>query len=829
MSVRTTCPYCGVGCGVLVEPAGQGFSVRGDPEHPANRGRLCRKGATLAQTLDDDWRLTHPMVDGRQVSWFKALDTVAERFNRVRELHGPEAIAFYVSGQLLTEDYYVVNKLAKGYIGTPHIDTNSRLCMASAVVAHQRAFGEDLVPVCYEDLEQAALTLLVGSNMAWCHPILFSRLQAAREADPAKRLVVIDPRRTVTAEAADLHLPIRPGTDAALFNALLVHLADHGGLDEAFIGGHTDGLPAALAVAREGPCTLAALSAFCGVEQAALAMLFRWVRETPGMVSAFSMGVNQSASGSDCASAIINLHLASGRIGKPGAGPFSITGQPNAMGGREVGGLATTLAAHRGFDEAAAVQTFWGSPTIVQGPGLKAVDLFEAVHDGRIKALWIMGTNPVVSLPAADRVAAALARCPFVVVSDIARDTDTLRLAHVRLPAAGWGEKDGTVTNSERMISRQRPFRAPPGEARADWWMVCDVARRMGFTRGFDYPGPSAIFDEHARLITAGRRVLDLAACVGLSVQAYDNFPPTRWPAGCARLFTDGVFATPDGRARVHPVDGTRWPGEVGEGRFRLNTGRLRDQWHTMTRTGQVPGLCSAVPEPVVAIHPQDASGLGVDAGDLVRLSGAGGEALMRVALDPGLRPGEVFAAMHWSAVMAGFSRIGPVIQPDCCPFSGEPAFKHAMVAIERIEPDWSASLDTIARAVTGAGVYWATWPAADQQRTRLAGFGPAPHPEHLLAIPGGELTPWRYADVARGQARLAVSDAKGLVGVVVVGRRLDALAIELDVGYFGSGTLDARKRMALMAALTSKIDKKNVKISTFGKGLIDAELMKAE
>ncbi|HXR51699.1 MAG TPA: molybdopterin-dependent oxidoreductase, partial [Steroidobacteraceae bacterium] len=452
-AVRTTCPYCGVGCGVLAQQdANASWQVRGDPDHPANRGRLCSKGTALAATLGEDGRLLQPQVHGQDVGWDAALDAVASGLRRCIEDHGPESVALYVSGQLLTEDYYVANKLMKGYVGTANIDTNSRLCMSSAVSGHVRAFGEDVVPVDYEDLEAADLLVLVGSNLAWCHPVLMQRIQAERERRPALKVIAIDPRRTATAELSDLHLPLRSGTDVMLFNGLLVWLAAKGSMDSAFVSASTEGMVEALQAARVASSDIQATAQACGLDVSMLEQFFTLFASTERVVTLFSQGVNQSSVGADKVNSIINCHLLTGRIGRRGMGPFSITGQPNAMGGREVGGLSTQLAAHLQLQDPAhrdAVQAFWQSPSIASQPGLKAVELFEAVHDGRIKAIWIMATNPVVSLPDADRVRAALANCPLVIVSDCVSENDTLPYAHIRLPAAAWGEKEGTVTNSD--------------------------------------------------------------------------------------------------------------------------------------------------------------------------------------------------------------------------------------------------------------------------------------------------------------------------------------------------------------------------------------------
>jgi len=451
-----------------------------------------------------------------------ALQLIADRFKATIAEHGPDSVALYVSGQCLTEDYYVANKLMKGFVGSANIDTNSRLCMASSVAGHVRAFGEDIVPGIYEDWEEADLVVLVGSNAAWCHPVLHQRLTAARSAHGTK-VVVIDPRRTATAEAADLHLPLAAGTDVALFNGLLAHLAATGRTDRAWVARHAEGMDAALAAA--GPSDIEATAAICGVDPELLETFFEWFGANERVMTVYSQGVNQSRVGTDKVNAIVNCHLLTGRIGRPGMGPFSVTGQPNAMGRREVGGLANQLAAHMKFDDPtdrAALQAFWDAPTLAPRPGLKAVEMFDAVLDGRIKAIWIVATNPAVSLPRADRVRAALAVCPFVVVSDCWA-TDTTAHAHVVLPAAGWGEKDGTVTNSERVISRQRPFRAAPGQARADWWALAQVGRRMGWPAAFDWRNPAAVFREHAALsahANNGGRVFNIGAlAVSISVE----------------------------------------------------------------------------------------------------------------------------------------------------------------------------------------------------------------------------------------------------------------------------------------------------------------------
>ncbi len=724
---RTTCPYCGVGCGLVLTQQDQRIEVSGDPDHPANRGQLCVKGAALGETLGLEGRLLHPMLGGRRASWDEALNAVADGFRDTITKHGPDAVAFYVSGQLLTEDYYVANKLMKGFIGGANIDTNSRLCMSSSVAGHVRAFGSDTVPSCYEDLDRADLVVLVGSNAAWCHPVLFRRVVAARESRPSMRLVVIDPRRTATAEDADLHLRLRPGTDAVLFNGLLRHLAQGGFAEQDFVGRHTEGLDAALAAAGEGSDTATA----CDLDPALVGKFFDWFARTERVVTCYSQGVHQSSSGSDKVNAILNCHLLTGRIGRPGMGPLSLTGQPNAMGGREVGGLANQLAAHMGFEPAAVdrVRRFWNAPRLAERPGLKAVDLFRAVGKGEVRALWIMATNPAVSMPEAGAVRDALARCDFVVVSDCVADTDTTRLAHVLLPALAWGEKDGTVTNSERRISRQRALLPAPGEARADWWAATRVARRLGFAAAFPYESPAEIFREHCRLSAfenGGRRDFDIG---GLAEADYDLLEPTQWPvrrpgAGTPRLFGDGRFFHPGGRARFVPVT-PRPPVEAPseDYSFMLNTGRARDQWHTMTRSGRAPRLSAHAPQPTISMAPEDAAALGIADETLVRVSSRRGSVMIPARIDAGQRAGEVFIPIHWSDVNAARATVGRLIAGHADPVSGQPELKHTPVRIEAVAPSWRAlAYSRKAIAFDGAG-YWCRATGAGYVLHHLAGF----------------------------------------------------------------------------------------------------------
>ncbi len=704
--VRTTCPYCGVGCGVLAKVAADNtVSVRGDANHPANFGKLCSKGSALGETMSLEGRLLHPEIAGKRAAWDTALDLVARKFSETIAEHGPNSIGFYVSGQLLTEDYYVANKLMKGFIGSANIDTNSRLCMASSVTGHRRAFGEDIVPGTYEDFDQADLVVLTGSNTAWCHPILYQRLLAARKTRGTK-IVVIDPRRTATAEECDLHLPLDPGTDVLLFNGLLAHLRRSRAIDETYIAANTSGFYDAFSVAVADAPSIERVAKGCALRPADVRLFFEFFAATERTVTVYSQGVNQSAHGTDKVNAIINCHLATGRIGKPGMGPFSVTGQPNAMGGREVGGLANQLAAHMTFDTPADVDRvarYWQSQNIAQRGGLKAVDMFEAAGDGRIKALWIMGTNPAVSMPDARRVRAALKSCDFVVVTDVTR-TDTTRYADVLLPAAAWGEKDGMVTNSERRLSRQRSFMPLPGEARPDWQIICDVARRMGFAEAFAFESPAAIFREHAGLSAfenEGKRTFDIGGLACIDREAYESFAPRHWPTQkpaveLDRLFGDGRFPTPDGRARFVPVR-QESTALVIDASFpiALTTGRLRDQWHTMTRTGRVPRLMSNAPEPAVDINPADAAASELVDGDLVHLSSRYGFARAKVRLTEQQRPGQVFLPMHWSGDFAAIAGAGSLCTPITDPYSGQPELKHVPVRITREAVAWTGSLLT--------------------------------------------------------------------------------------------------------------------------------------
>jgi assimilatory nitrate reductase catalytic subunit len=763
---RSTCPYCGVGCGVIIRSEGDQITgVRGDPDHPANFGQLCTKGSTLHLTASAEvtrqTRLLHPMLREHRgdkplrVDWDSALELAADRFEQTIRTHGPDAVGFYISGQLLTEDYYVFNKLAKGLIGTNNIDTNSRLCMSSAVAGYKLTLGADAPPSCYEDVNHADCLFIVGSNTAFAHPVLFRRIEQAKVARPQMKIVVCDPRRTDTAELADLFLPILPGTDVMLFHGLLHIMLWEGWTRPDYIAQHTTGFDALKAIVRE--CTPELVAQTCGLRKDDLFTAAQWFAASPATLSLYCQGLNQSSSGTAKNAALINLHLATAQIGRPGAGPFSLTGQPNAMGGREVGGLANLLSAHRDManpQHRAEVAALWGVPSVPEKPGKTAVEMFQAAADGEIKALWIACTNPAQSMPDQATVRRALERAEFVVVQEAFATTSTCEFADLLLPATTWGEKDGTVTNSERRISRVRPAVGRPGSARHDWEIVVDFARRIeerfpsplpspACRRGsaptpalprkgreletpirghreletpsplwgegggegrqrrslFPYTSPESIWLEH-RESTRGRD-LDIT---GLSYAALEQ-SPQQWPfpegakQGRARLYEDGVFRTADGKARFadlkyQPV------AEARESRFpfSLTTGRLRDQWHGMSRTGTLGRLFGHVPEPVVQMQPQDMARRQLEDGDLVHVTSRRGSIMLPVQASPELGLSQAFIAMHWGEeFVSGVSSTGErlagvnaLTTSSYCPISKQPELKHAAVKILKAELPWT-------------------------------------------------------------------------------------------------------------------------------------------
>jgi assimilatory nitrate reductase catalytic subunit len=820
-TTRTTCPYCGVGCGVLATPdRNGGAAIAGDPEHPANFGRLCSKGAALGETLGLADRLLYPMIrcskgTMERVAWSDALDHVAHRFAHIVKRDGPGAVAFYLSGQLLTEDYYVANKLMKGFIGSANVDTNSRLCMSSTVAGHRRAFGADTVPGCYEDLDAADLLVLVGSNAAWCHPVLFQRMLANKQ-ERGVRMVVIDPRRTDTSGDADLFLGLKPGTDTALFAGLLVHLADSGALDPAYIESHTSGFAEALVRARAIAGSTAATALATGLSEPDVANFFQMFAETPRVVTLFSQGVNQSAQGTDKVNAIINCHLATGRIGKSGASPFSLTGQPNAMGGREVGGLANQLAAHMAFTPADIdrVRRFWKAPRIATHEGLKAVQMFEAIGRGEIKALWVMGTNPAVSLPDADAARASLKKLELFVVSENVRSNDTVNAGvHVLLPAQAWGEKSGTVTNSERRISRQRAFLDPPGETRPDWWIVGEVAKRLGFGAGFDFGSVADVFREHAALSAFennGARDFDIGALRSLSDQAFDELEPVLWPMRLGdigaqqRLFAGGGFFTSDQRARFIAPEIPALRTETNAGRpLRLNTGRVRDQWHTMTRSGLSPRLGQHLPEPFVEVHPDDALRFGVFDGGFARVVTDYGQCTLRVAVSERQQRGMLFAPIHWSEASASAARVGALAAPFTDPFSGQPESKATPASITPYEYVFRGFVLSRVRLELPSHAWWARVTVAGgygylfADNADLAGWQ-----SWLRSVAGPDLA--EYKDFGGGVFRAASFAQDRIQTCLFAGPARDAGDWNVVKSLFALDTLsDEQRRMLLSGKST--------------------------
>ena len=713
---KTTCCYCGVGCGVIVQSDGmQVTGVRGDPEHPANFGRLCTKGSTLHLTaspvLQQQARALVPELRTRRdterqpASWDETQDFLARRIAETVEKHGPDSVAFYISGQLLTEDYYVFNKLAKGLIGTNNVDTNSRLCMSSAVAGYKQTLGADAPPACYEDIDHAELLFISGSNTAYAHPILYRRIEDARRANPSMRMIVADPRRTDTARDADLFLQILPGTDVALLNGMLHICLWEDLVDLEFIAAHTEGFPELKRSVRD--YTPPHVAAICGIGEDDLFKAARWFGEAKAALSLYCQGLNQSSSGTAKNASLINLHLATGQIGKPGAGPFSLTGQPNAMGGREVGGMANLLSGHRDMANAghrAEVARLWGVDDVPATPGKTAVPMFEAVQKGEIKILWIACTNPAQSMPDQNLVHEALKNAELVIVQEAYRGTATVAYADVLLPATTWSEKEGTVTNSERRITRFKPVLPAPGEARHDWRIVVDLARRLEALMGrrqtlFPYETPEQIWNEH-RESTRGRD-LDIT---GLSYRILEQQGPQQWPfpegalVGKKRLYEDGVFPTTSGRARfvvtpyqpvAEPVD-ARYP-------FRMTTGRLRDQWHGMSRTGTVAQLFSHASEPAVVLAANDMERRFLKDGDLVHVTSRRGSQLLPALSGDDMRSGQAFVAMHWgeeyvsgrSTDGSGSHGVNALTSSALDPYSFQPEFKHAAVKILKAELPW--------------------------------------------------------------------------------------------------------------------------------------------
>jgi len=842
-TVRTTCPYCGVGCGIeaTIPKSDDGkqpriVTVTGDKEHPANLGRLCVKGSALGDTVSLKNRLLHPMVEGEQTDWDHALSVVSDKFKQIIQTHGPDSVAFYVSGQILTEDYYVANKLMKGYIGSANIDTNSRLCMSSAVAGHKRAFGVDSVPGCYEDFELADLVVLTGSNLAWCHPVLYQRIAAAKKERPSMKVVNIDPRATPTNDIADLHLPIKPGTDSHLFNGLLAYLAQQGKIDYLYLEQNTEGFGQTIASAQTTNPNLIETAKNCGIPESLLSKFFHWFSSTDKTVTIFSQGINQSSSGSDKVNSIINCHLATGRIGQPGMGPFSITGQPNAMGGREVGGLANQLAAHMDFSDEhkALVSEFWQTNNLAPKPGLKAVELFEAIERGDVKAVWIMATNPVVSLPNANQVKAALEKCEMVVVSDAIYPTDTGKYANVLLPAATWGEKDGTVTNSERRISRQRGFFELPADVKPDWWVLTQVAHRMGYKDAFDYTSPADIFREHARLSgykNNDERDFDISGLQDLSDEQYDTLEPIQWPVneahpyGQNRLYSDSKFYTGSRRARLIPIV-PKAPGDEPNEKFPLvlNTGRIRDHWHTMTRTGLSPRLSNHILEPFVQVHPNDAAKYQLINGDLAKVTTMHGEMNARIEVTDTQRKGEIFIPIHWTEQMSKRGRVGALVNPFTDPTSGQPEFKHTPAYIEPLPTTMHGFILCRDELRDLDSDYWVKVTGDNATRYEIASNQTLPTlleqvKSAISQQPNDDIIEFKASREAK--YRFAIIREDRLYACVFINNTIDLPSRQWLSGLFAKEKLSPDQRMSLLAGVPPKgeVDCGKAVCSCFGVG----------
>ena len=723
-TVRTGCPYCGTGCGLLAEASGERITaVRGDPEHPVSRGATCRKPLRLPDALTAPDRAIQPLwrADRRDrwepQTWRQAVARIARTLRTTIARHGADAVAFYISGQLLTEDYYAVNKLAKGFIGTNNVDSNSRLCMSSAVAGYTGALGSDGPPPGYADLDRADCLLVLGSNTSACHPIVWSRIR--RRQDRGATVIVVDPRRTPTAAMADLHLQVRPGSDLPLLSAILGVLDAEDLVDRDFLARHTNGGEATLAAAREWPPARAAEA--CGVPAEQIVEAARRFGAARRAMTLWSMGANQSTVGTLKNRALINLCLATGNIGRPGTGPLSLTGQPNAMGGRETGGLASLLPGYRTVsepDDRADMRRLWDIPAGARGisptPGLAATELVDALEDGRVKVVWIVATNPVVSQPDAARFAAALRRAELVVVQDAYHPTETSALAHLVLPASQWAEKEGTQTNSERRVSLMRRIVNPPGEALPDWQIFARVGRALGHRDQFAWTSAAAVFDEY--VATTDGRLCDQT---GLSHRRLADEGPIQWPvpargpagdghAGTERLYASRRFATPDGRARLTPTPHAE-PVDAPDDEFPLvlTSGRVAHQWHTMTRTAKAKDLLAAEPEPYVEVHPDDAANVAASDGDRVIVRSRRGRATLRLRLSDAVPPGTAFAPFHWGALNLppGDGALNEIVAAAIDPDSRQAELKATAVRLEPLGVNRPSGGRRRRLVVVGAGM----------------------------------------------------------------------------------------------------------------------------
>ncbi|MFI5138155.1 MAG: molybdopterin-dependent oxidoreductase [Sphingobacteriales bacterium] len=710
----STCCYCGVGCGVLIhKDKGGNVLVEGNAAHPVNKGMLCSKGLNLHYTVNDKSdRLLYPQMrynksmPMQRVGWDEALDRTAAVFKTFINKYGPDSVAFYASGQCLTEEYYVINKLMKGFIGSNNIDTNSRLCMSSAVAAYKMALGEDSVPLCYDDIELADCFYVTGANPAWCHPILWRRVEAHKAANPNIKIIVVDPRVTDSCSIADLHLQINPGTDITLNHAIGRALIENGDIDLDFVTHYAEGFEQYSAMVFKKTIAESALQ--CGVSEADIRLAAKYIAGAKGFISMWTMGLNQSSTGVNKNLSLINLNLITGNIGKPGAGPLSLTGQPNAMGGREVGGLANLLPAHRELSNPLhreEVQKFWGGAPINPKPGLTATEMFEALDNGTLKAIWIICTNPLTSLPNVRLAESALKKAKFVVVQEISDKSESLQYADVILPAAAWAEKEGTMTNSERRISYLNKIIEPPGEALPDAEIICRFAGKMGY-KGFDFENPAAIYAEHVRL--TAKTNIDVS---GLSYEILKEQGSVQWPykkkgqgAGTIRLFTDKRFYTPSKKAIIHPVPDANTSEKPDDTfPFILTTGRIRDQWHTMSKTGKVNKLNQHYPQSFMEIHPDDASALGINEGDITVITSRRGEVQVKAKISKQIKPGVVFLPMHWGKILGNdLNRVNNLTSNQVDPISKEPDFKYCAVNVVK----YKKPFQRIVVIGAGAGAY---------------------------------------------------------------------------------------------------------------------------
>lgn len=694
-SFKTTCSYCGVGCGMIVSQDKRGkLKLEGDKGHPVNKGMLCSKGMNLHYTAMDRsdrlrhpemrWSRKHPM---EEVSWDTAIDRAAAVFKTFIKENGPDSVGLYVSGQCLTEEYYLANKLVKGFLGTNNIDTNSRLCMSSAVVGYKKTLGDDNVPIAYEDIELSDCIFIAGANPAWCHPILFKRIENHKIENPNVKIIIADPRVTDSCSLADLHLQVQPGTDKSLFYGIGRYLIDNDMIDESFIRDHTNGFELYAKEVRKK--TLQEYAAICDVSVDDIIKTARFIGQSKGFITMWAMGLNQSTTGVNQNLALIDLNLITGKIGKKGSGPFSLTGQPNAMGGREVGGLSNLLASHRDLanaDHRKEVADFWGVDKIQEKPGLTATEMFESLKSGKMKAIWIICTNPSVSMPNARLIDEALKAAKFVIVQDISRNSDTLKYADLVLPAAAWLEKEGTMTNSERRITHLAKAIDSPGEALPDIEIIIRFAKAMGY-HGFDFSDAADIYEEHTKL-SKGTSI-DIS---GLSYDRIKEMGSVQWPVpqkgheGTKRLFENGQFLTPDKRANIHVSGNENEHEEVSKDfPLILTTGRIRDQWHTMTKTGKVSKLNKHSPKPFLEIHPSDAETRGINDGNIVKIVNKRGEVRVAAKVTNSIKRGVVFLPMHWGKKLnKDFSRANNLTSHAIDPLSKQPGFKFAAVEVAR-------------------------------------------------------------------------------------------------------------------------------------------------